>query len=245
MLLLVYLLLIPLSMAHAGKDNGFAVVELFASEGCSSCPPADRVLSTLVKDAKATGARIYPLSFQVDYWNYLGWIDPYSSAEFTKRQYAYAHRWGKNSAYTPQIIVNGSHEFIGSDAKKARKIIDQALHESTDILFNIGLEIEQEHIKVDYHINSFVTNAVINIAWVEDNLVSHVSSGENRGEVLMHDHVVRSFQSFAIRGLKGAMTIKKPNGVNLKNSAIIAFIQDIKTYKILAAKAKDFTERIR
>lgn len=240
MLFFVYLLLIPISLVHAGNDKNFAVVELFASEGCSSCPPADLLLSAIVKDAKQTGVRIFPLSFQVDYWDYLGWKDPYSTSQNTKRQYAYAHQWGKNSAYTPQMIVNGSREFLGSDARKAQQVIDEALRTPAGIALDINVTHENENLKIDYQMDKIVANAVINIAFVEDNLVSQVTAGENRGETLRHDHVVRSFQSFALTGLKETVVINIPSNVVLKNCAIVAFIQDVKTYKILAAASKEF-----
>src|SRR5438045_1264832 len=106
-----------MSAGQAWASEPFAVVELFASEGCSSCPPADNLLAELTQQAHAQGRQIFTLSFQVDYWNNLGWVDPFSSAQFTQRQYQYANTLETSSVYTPQMIVNGQYAFVGSDSR--------------------------------------------------------------------------------------------------------------------------------
>src|SRR5436190_6281924 len=98
------------------------VVELFTSQGCSSCPPADALLSDIVHDESLRG-RVIPLAFHVDYWDRLGWRDPFSSAEWSRRQYFYVRALNVNSAYTPQIVVNGAKQFVGSN----RAALEQAL----------------------------------------------------------------------------------------------------------------------
>ena len=113
--------------AKGGEDAepGFAVVELFTSEGCSSCPPADALLAEQVRDAREHGRPVYCLAFQVDYWNRLGWADPYSDAGFSRRQNDYAQAFQSDRVYTPQVVVNGTEEFVGSDraqvAEKRRR----------------------------------------------------------------------------------------------------------------------------
>src|SRR5438034_9672572 len=96
------------------------LVELFTSEGCSSCPPADELLAKLVAEQPVEKAQIIALAFHVDYWNKLGWPDRFSSPKFTQRQYDYATFFGGNRVYTPQMIVDGKAEFVGSDSKKAQ-----------------------------------------------------------------------------------------------------------------------------
>ena len=102
------------------------LVELFTSEGCSSCPPADEVLSKLEKTQSIHGVEVIALGEHVDYWNKLGWPDPYSLAEFSTRQNNYADAFGRDSVYTPQMIVDGQDEFVGSDSSKARQSIKKA-----------------------------------------------------------------------------------------------------------------------
>src|SRR5258705_6697781 len=117
----------PESETKAASPNATPVlVELFTSEGCSSCPPADEVLSKLDKTQSIQGIEVIALGEHVDYWNKLGWLDPYSSAEFSARQSRYADGFGQESVYTPQMIVDGRDEFAGGNWNKAREAIMKA-----------------------------------------------------------------------------------------------------------------------
>src|SRR5215831_17181987 len=114
----------------------FAVVELFTSEGCSSCPPADALLADLKSYANGTDKNIYVLSFHVDYWNRLGWRDPFSDAAYSARQTQYDQHFG-SSVYTPQMIVNGKQQFVGSEKKTASEAIAAALKDSAILYINL------------------------------------------------------------------------------------------------------------
>src|SRR5208337_4581931 len=103
------------------------LVELFTSEGCSSCPPADALLEKLDREQPIAGAQIIVLSEHVDYWNHLGWTDPFSSAAFSARQETYARRFGLDGPYTPEMVVDGNAECNGSDARKAEAAIRRAI----------------------------------------------------------------------------------------------------------------------
>ncbi len=105
--------------------QGFAVVELFTSEGCSSCPPADEAVADIAKQNKSN---VFILGYHVDYWNYLGWKDMYSSSAYSNRQKQYASVFQLNSIYTPQIVVNGKTEFVGSDKNKLQQTITKELN---------------------------------------------------------------------------------------------------------------------
>ena len=120
--LVLFMLIITTGNCHA---QGFALVELFTSQGCSSCPAADKYLSELIEKAKKEGKTIFALSFHVDYWNYIGWRDPYSSKEFTDRQKTYFENTKTTSIYTPQVLVNGSEEFVGSNKKGIEGAVDR------------------------------------------------------------------------------------------------------------------------
>ena len=110
----VFLLISGVMVSHAEETKEpFAVLELFTSEGCSSCPPADRLLSEMVQQARSSNPRIIPLEFHVDYWNYLGWVDPFSERRFSQRQREYGQAFQSSTVYTPQVIVNGKEEFGG------------------------------------------------------------------------------------------------------------------------------------
>ena len=103
------------SEAMAAEGGGVAVVELFTSEGCSSCPPADDVLNALAADARTRHTRVFALAMHVDYWDSLGWPDPFASPAMTSRQQDYARSFGVRGLYTPQMVVGGAEEFTGSD----------------------------------------------------------------------------------------------------------------------------------
>src|SRR5947207_1420863 len=178
----------------------FALVELFASEGCSSCPPADELLRQITSDARAQGKNIYTLSFEVDYWDYLGWKDPFSSLQFTQRQQRYAQVLASSSVYTPQMIVNGKDAFVGSDAGKARRVMAKYLNVQPGHALRLNVDRSGSELKVDYACARPPDDAVINFALVERNLVSHVTAGENDGRTLAHDNIVREFKTVDLNG---------------------------------------------
>ena len=120
------------------SPSSFAVVELFTSEGCSSCPPADKLLGEIVANARENKKSVFALAFHVDYWDYIGWKDPYAKKAFSERQQRYAQTFRSNRIYTPQMVVNGTEEFVGSNRAKARANIESALKKSAD--FTLFLE---------------------------------------------------------------------------------------------------------
>src|SRR5213594_3831029 len=113
------LVFLTAALLMRAAERGPVLVELFTSEGCSSCPPADALLARLEKSQPVAEAEIIVLSEHVDYWNRLGWRDPFSSVEFTLRQQRYTEGFRRDGAYTPQMVVDGRVEFVGSDERQA------------------------------------------------------------------------------------------------------------------------------
>lgn len=140
------LLLVTL-MAAAGssqpESNNVVLLELFSSQGCSSCPPADRLLHELA-DAPEMHGKIVPLAFHVDYWNYIGWRDPFSDTKWSERQRRYSEAFNSSRIYTPQMVVNGSVEFVGSDRNRARREIAAAMKAPPLATIEIGLAHDEE-----------------------------------------------------------------------------------------------------
>lgn len=210
--------------------GGFALVELFTSEGCSSCPSADAVASEIAQMADEKGTPVYVLPYHVDYWNYLGWKDRFSSEQFTKRQYWYAERFQSNQVYTPQMIVNGQSEFTGSKKTMASEEIQAALQKTAQSALKLHLKED-----LSYHIASdnIPEHWALYYALVEKELSSQVSAGENRGRKLYHYSVVKSLYTLSNPQEKGKLDIKLTEKEGKFN--VIAFIQDQKTAEILAA----------
>lgn len=217
----------------------FALVELFTSEGCSSCPPADRVLQALHRDRAGAGERVYVLSFHVDYWNRLGWVDPFSDAAYSDRQRAYARAFRSRTVYTPQMVVNGRDEFVGSRAKQASDTVDHALQATprpeVGVGFKVGLDAEGSAASVDWRLDRLPDGVVLNVAVVEDGLTVEVPRGENHGRTLTHDGVVRAWQTISLDAKYGQVTLDLPSDLDASRSAVIAFVQDRKTMQVLGA----------
>ena len=222
---------------RAGADaSGFAVVELFTSEGCSSCPPADQLLREITQKAKEENLTIYTLGFHVDYWNYLGWEDVFSQKDYSRRQYQYAQAMQTTSVYTPQLIINGTKAFNGSDREQAWKTIHQALQKPSSLKLNLSIaEKSANTYELSYQISSIPPDSTLNFALVEKNLKSNVSRGENTGRLLQHDNVVRFFNTTDIKAPEHKITFSINNQWKKEDLAVIAYIQNKKDTMIVAA----------
>jgi hypothetical protein len=174
----------------------FAVVELFTSEGCSSCPPADALLSDIKNKADKNHQNVITLAYHVDYWNRLGWKDPYSKAQFSFRQENYSRIMPGNEMFTPQVIVNGTKSFTGSDKKQIQANIESALREISSSTLSMHIDsTSNDTIYGTYATSVNGRDFSIKFALSEDGLSTRVGSGENSGKELHHDSVVRYLSS--------------------------------------------------
>jgi len=225
--------------------DGFAVVELFTSEGCSSCPPADRLLSELVSETQSTRQNVYCLAFHVDYWDRLGWSDRFASPDSSERQRRYASALGSSRVYTPQAIINGRVDVVGSNRRSVIDAIDDALGSDPGAELRMRVEdgSNRRTLEVEVSLHGQPPGAVLNLAVVERALTSDVGRGENAGRTLRHDNVVRSFQSRPVAGNEVTETIHLPHQVDRRNASLIAYLQDPRSMRVLAAIASslDFT----
>ena len=221
------------NIAGTKKDSGsVAVLELFTSQGCSSCPPADELLSKYTNREKES---IFPISFHVDYWNRLGWKDIFSDPSFSERQEYYAGRFGLQSVYTPQIIINGSMEFTGSDKPSVAKAVGQALSQKATVLIQAEKLNVENQIGIGYTLTGNYQNNLINIALVETTASTAINAGENRGAVLRNYNVVRVWQTLPADIPKNHLGIKIPPDLALSNAKLILFTQDKKTWTVTGA----------
>jgi hypothetical protein len=164
------------------------LLELFTSEGCSSCPPADALLAELAGRPEPSGSRMYALAFHVDYWNHLGWRDPFSDAAYSARQRSYAP--AANGVYTPELVVSGIESFVGSDRTRALRAIARAREAS----WSARIALTSNHAgRIGYAVTGAPRGVHLNLALVQPRAASQVAAGENSGRVLPHVNVVREF----------------------------------------------------
>ena len=213
------------------KEKGFVVVELFTSEGCSSCPAADALLGQLASQKKE---HVYVLSYHVDYWDRLGWKDAFSKPEWTARQSAYIKNFHLEGAYTPQVVVNGTEQFVGSNNLQLYTSVDNELNKTEPGDLQVQASLNQGKINVTYH-SSPLTNATLNVALVQQKAVTDVKRGENHGRHLEHTGIVRELATINRNDNTGELTFGVPAGFNASDYKIVAFVQNKSDLKITMA----------
>jgi hypothetical protein len=223
------------------------IVELFTSEGCSDCPPADRLLSALGKAQPVPGAEVIPLEEHVDYWNSDGWNDPFSSSQFTVRQKEYVYVFHRASEYTPEMVVDGTVEFVGSDQNRAlAAIAKEALGPKADLQIEELPDANSDARKMQLRV-SLAPLAALNpkhgaevvLVVTEDNLASNVTRGENAGKHLNHFGVVRELRVLGKVDSAGSFSatpdLTLARDWKRENLHVVAFVQDRSTKRILGA----------
>ena len=218
------------------------VLELFTSEGCSSCPPADHLLQSLDEQQPFSGADLVVLSEHVDYWNDGGWVDPYSSKLFSARQRSYAEHFGLDSVYTPQVVVDGQRETVGGNAVEIRNAVGAAIRNQKVALTLANAVREGNRIK--FHLTSADLPraegpVTVYVALAENKVQSNVRGGENGGRSLTHVAVVRAFaQVGTVEGgssFSKDIAIPTPTGAASNGYRVVAFLQGDKSHKIVGA----------
>jgi hypothetical protein len=231
-----------------GVPRRAVVVELFTSEGCSSCPPADELLGHLRQDLSAKNVQVIPLGFHVDYWNSLGWKDRFSSAEFTERQEQYTHALKVDGPYTPEMVVDGEVEFVGNDAGRAQSTIRQQASQLETAQVKIapaGTDQLTIQVKGPASPNA---NALVMLAITEDNLSTQVGAGENGGRTLHHAAVVRELREIGMLhggGMETTVLLKLDNGWKRNDLRAVVFVQQGPSGKIEGAASVALANQLR
>ena len=212
------------------------MVELFTSEGCSSCPPADELLGHLRQDLAGKNIQVIPLGFHVDYWNSLGWKDRFSSADFSQRQEQYARSLGVDGPYTPQMVIDGTTELVGNDRPGVHTAITEAAAHPAAVDIRLSTPAPG---RLDVQVsNNWAVNGVVRMVITEDNLTTKVGAGENNGRELHHDAVVRRLQRLADlqRGsFMGSISLHIEKEWKPENLRVVVFVQEGDAGKILGA----------
>ncbi|MEU1591206.1 DUF1223 domain-containing protein [Micromonospora sp. NPDC005710] len=226
-------------MTNPSTDGGFAVVEMFTSQGCNSCPPAEELLSEIERDARVRGQNVFALGFHVDYWDDLGWPDQFADAAYTARQEAYARAFGTRGLYTPQMVVNGSVEFVGSDRRRAADAIMSAVGSTaaaTQVTLSVA-NLGNDRVMVDYRTERPPERATLHVAVVERDLTSDIARGENAGRTLRQDNVVRAFRSVGLDTGRGQVELATPPDLDARNASVVGYVQEDGDRAIVGATA--------
>lgn len=213
------------------------VVELFTSEGCSSCPPADALLRTLDSSQPVAGVQLIVLGEHVDYWDDLGWKDTYSAHAFTLRQQTYADRLRLASPYTPQMVVDGKFEFLGSDRDRANQAFAAARGLPKVAVRISALKVENGNLRAHIETDALPANTEVFIALALDHAQSQVLRGENGGHRLEHVAVVRNLTRVGKSGKKEAFSqdVSLPADSSDSPYRLVAFVQEPNQGRILGA----------
>ena len=233
-------LLVALSARAWGTQSGRVpvLVELYTSEGCSSCPPADALLESLQREQPVQGAEIIPIGFHVDYFNYLGWKDAFSSSTFTARQRSYSPIFG-DDLYTPQMVVDGHQAVTGNESAQVRGAIETAARrEHLPLRVSAAVVTDKVRLTIEAPAVPLHSEAVQLIAAItEDGLTSVVNRGENKGRTLHHVAVARRVQVLDALTAKPSVVasqlpIERGWGPHLK---VVVWMQGVKSRQIYGA----------
>ena len=216
------------------------IVELFTSEGCSSCPPADTLLSRFEKMTPIPNAQVIALGEHVDYWNHGGWADRFSSSRYSARQSDYSRAFGLDQVYTPQMVVDGRAQFVGSDEDAARAAIARAARlPKADVELTRSAGSDTLSVRVG-RLPDGVRNdpADVVLAITEDGLSSSVGGGENAGRHLDHAAVVRQLTVLGTTS-GGAFTAASPVKLGGRRRHAVVFVQERNSRRIVGAAQTD------
>ncbi|MEO8534778.1 MAG: DUF1223 domain-containing protein [Flavobacterium sp.] len=213
--------------------EGFAVLELFTSQGCSSCPPADAVLE---KYARENNLNIIPLAFHVDYWNRLGWNDPFSKAEFTERQSSYARLLHAQGNYTPQIVINGKYELVGSKETTVDNLVNKELAVKRQFRIIIKkASVSQNILNIEYETDAANANMITNLALVKKKEFTSIKEGENRGLKQNFYNIVFDFKTLKNNANSNKASFQfNPNWIST-DFIVVAYLQNFNTGAVTGA----------
>ena len=224
-------------VVEARKSNSKKVVvlELFTSQGCSSCPSADKILASY---AIQNNPNIIPLAFHVDYWNYLGWKDPFSSAAFSDKQREYANYFKSSNVYTPQIVINGNFETVGSNVSGIEANINKQLKTESLVSLEItSTNILNNKLNVNWKTDAKAKNQVINFALVKKKEFTQIKRGENLGLKQTSYNIVYDYKTLKVGvSNQNEISLNFKNEWNKEDFIVVAYIQNTSNCEIETAR---------
>lgn len=213
------------------NSSGKILLELFTSQGCSSCPPADKLVSSLAQ----ADTNLIVVSYHVDYWDRLGWKDLFSNHDYTIRQQQYARLLHVESVYTPQAVVQGQFEMVGSNQKGILNAVKTAAAQSNDLNLESYASLDNGSVTVTYHLDKALADGYqINAVLVQNNTNTPVARGENSGRQLAGYHVARSMKSMPLAKTDDNIQLTLPEDVKPENASVVVFVANVSSGKIVA-----------
>ncbi|NAS12337.1 DUF1223 domain-containing protein [Poritiphilus flavus] len=216
-----------------GSYEPIVVLELFTSQGCSSCPSADALLKRVKQEGND---RVFTLSYHVDYWNYIGWEDPFSKPRFAKKQGIYNHKFRNRSNYTPQLVVNGMEHFVGSNSSRMNAALkDYGKKKAANKISLSHINAEKRKVKLNYEVLGDTTDKMLRILLVLDERTTHIKRGENRNRTLTNSNIVVGEQFAELTDSSGSITMPVPDLVKPGEKLELIVLVESDTYDITAA----------
>ncbi|WP_303317844.1 DUF1223 domain-containing protein [Flavivirga abyssicola] len=205
--------------------NPVVVLELFTSQGCSSCPPADNLLNEV--KTKYSDDEVIALSYHVDYWNYIGWRDPFSKKVFSDKQRKYGHKFNSSSIYTPQIVVNGKEHFVGSNKGIMKSKLNTYLSKSAVNMVELSnIKKDNAAISLNYKIEGVINKKTLRVALVINERITSIKRGENKNRTLKNSNIVVEEMFLNLDSKEGKLSLPIPDIVNQNDDlSIVAFVQ--------------------
>ncbi|MEL6916288.1 MAG: DUF1223 domain-containing protein [Bacteroidota bacterium] len=227
-------------VAADGTFEPVIVLELYTSQGCSSCPPADVLLDKVKKEYDD---EVFALSYHVDYWNYIGWKDPYSRSSYTQKQREYNIKFRNRSNYTPQVVVNGREHFVGSSSSKMYANIDSYKRKKSINKIEISnIKSEKRSLGFNYKISGDIKGRKLRAVLVLDERTTQVKRGENRNRTLINSNIVVAEKDISVAGESGSSYIGIPEIVGADEKIQLMLIVENDNYDITGA-AKSYVSR--
>ncbi len=233
--------MIFIAAAAQGATPVPVLLELFTSEGCSSCPPADRLLEKIDRDQPVPGVDLIVLSEHVDYWNRLGWTDPYSSNDFSRRQQAYAAHLRTDEVYTPQLVIDGAKQVVGSNWPGAAQAIQESLR-TAKIPVTVSAVKSDDGARVHIEVPSLANDGekgAVYLVLAANHAKSQVTRGENGGRELTHAAVVLSMRQVAkvsaSEGFSKDVQLALNSKFDPSDMRVVVFVEDSRTQRVVGA----------
>jgi hypothetical protein len=221
------------------------LIENFTSEGCGSCPEADKFMAELIHLSDSTNNPVTIIDFHVDIWNRSGWVDPLSDSIFSQRQRTYLAKNKLEAVYTPMAVCNGNEIWPGMAKKEIGRFIGKSLTKPSKHFIRVASQMApgEDSLTVAYALWGNPDSCLINVALVQQDLINKITSGENANKTLHHHNVVKFFYTRLLKGVKGEYKIGIPHGLDLTKYRLITYIQKENTWEVLCSDQLFFDVR--